>query len=108
MRVLYLHQYFLEPSDGGGTRSWELARRLVRFGHEVAVVSLPDALARMFVGVGPRVEHVLELPPSPAAARRSLPVLGKVAPAVDESRGKPAADPEALKGIFPELFDDEG
>jgi glycosyltransferase involved in cell wall biosynthesis len=39
LRILYLHQYFLEPSDGGGTRSWELARRLVRFGHEVAVVT---------------------------------------------------------------------
>lgn len=39
MKILYLHQYFLEPSDGGGTRSWELARRLVRFGHQVAVVS---------------------------------------------------------------------
>lgn len=39
MKILYLHQYFLEPSDGGGTRSWELARRLVRFGHEVAVVT---------------------------------------------------------------------
>jgi glycosyltransferase involved in cell wall biosynthesis len=39
VKILYLHQYFLEPSDGGGTRSWELARRLVRFGHEVAVVT---------------------------------------------------------------------
>jgi glycosyltransferase involved in cell wall biosynthesis len=39
LRILYLHQYFLEPSDGGGTRSWELARRLVQYGHEVAVVT---------------------------------------------------------------------
>lgn len=39
MRILYLHQYFLEPSDGGGTRSWELARRLAAAGHQVAVVT---------------------------------------------------------------------
>jgi glycosyltransferase involved in cell wall biosynthesis len=39
VKILYLHQYFLEPSDGGGTRSWELARRLVHAGHEVAVVT---------------------------------------------------------------------
>jgi glycosyltransferase involved in cell wall biosynthesis len=39
LKLLYLHQYFLELSDGGGTRSWELARRLVAFGHDVAVVT---------------------------------------------------------------------
>jgi glycosyltransferase involved in cell wall biosynthesis len=39
MKIVYLHQYFLKPSDGGGTRSWELSRRLARFGHEVAVVT---------------------------------------------------------------------
>jgi glycosyltransferase involved in cell wall biosynthesis len=39
VKILYLHQYFLEPSDRGGTRSWELARRLAAAGHEVAVVT---------------------------------------------------------------------
>jgi glycosyltransferase involved in cell wall biosynthesis len=39
VKILYLHQYFLLPSEGGGTRSWELARRLAAAGHEVAMVS---------------------------------------------------------------------
>lgn len=39
MKILYLHQYFLTPSDRGGTRSWELARRLVDAGHEVTVIT---------------------------------------------------------------------
>jgi glycosyltransferase involved in cell wall biosynthesis len=39
VKIAYLHQYFLEPSDGGGTRSWELARRLASAGHEVVVIA---------------------------------------------------------------------
>ena len=39
MRVLYLHQYFNLPSDAGGTRSYEMARRLVAWGHEVHMVT---------------------------------------------------------------------
>ncbi len=39
MRVLYLHQYFVEPSGSGGTRSYEFARRLVDDGHEVRMVT---------------------------------------------------------------------
>ncbi len=39
MRIVYLHQYFVTPEMGGGTRSFELARRLVRAGHEVHMVT---------------------------------------------------------------------
>ncbi len=39
MKILYLHQYFVSPSGAGGTRSYELARRLVRRGHEVTLVT---------------------------------------------------------------------
>jgi len=39
MRIVYLHQYFNSPDMVGGTRSYSLARRLVRFGHEVHVVT---------------------------------------------------------------------
>ncbi|MGC9357532.1 MAG: glycosyltransferase family 4 protein, partial [Anaerolineae bacterium] len=39
MRILYLHQYFNTPSGIGGTRSYEMARRLVADGHEVTVVT---------------------------------------------------------------------
>ncbi len=46
MRVTYLHQYFATPDGSTGTRSYELARRLVARGHRVTVVTsnaqLPD------------------------------------------------------------------
>ncbi len=39
MHVLYIHQYFVPPDGSGGTRSYELARRLVQKGHEVTVLT---------------------------------------------------------------------
>lgn len=39
LRVLYLHQYFTTPDMSGGTRSYEMARRLVEWGHEVHVIT---------------------------------------------------------------------
>lgn len=39
MRILYLHQYFNTPSMSGGTRSYEMARRLVAAGHDVQMVT---------------------------------------------------------------------
>ena len=39
MKVVYLHQYFHTPSMAGGTRSYEMARRLVAAGHEVDLVT---------------------------------------------------------------------
>ncbi len=39
MRVLYLHQYFTTPEMCGGTRSYEMARRLVASGHEVHMIT---------------------------------------------------------------------
>lgn len=39
MRITYLHQYFNTPSMSGGTRSYEMARRLVRAGHEVDMIT---------------------------------------------------------------------
>jgi glycosyltransferase involved in cell wall biosynthesis len=39
MKVVYLHQYFTTASSAGGTRSYEFARRLVRDGHEVDIVT---------------------------------------------------------------------
>ena len=39
MRIVYLHQYFNTPSMSGGTRSYELARRLVAAGHDVHMVT---------------------------------------------------------------------
>ncbi|WP_093882353.1 glycosyltransferase family 4 protein [Syntrophus gentianae] len=39
MRIIYLHQYFTTPEKAGGTRSYEMARRLVAAGHEVHMVT---------------------------------------------------------------------
>ncbi|PJG42962.1 glycosyl transferase family 1 [Acinetobacter tandoii] len=39
MRILYFHQYFNTPDMSGGTRSYEMARRLVAVGHEVHIIT---------------------------------------------------------------------
>lgn len=39
MKIAYLHQYFRTPHMAGGTRSYEFARRLVRDGHDVHVIT---------------------------------------------------------------------
>ncbi|PZA00690.1 glycosyltransferase WbuB [Gammaproteobacteria bacterium 2W06] len=39
MRIIYLHQYFNTPEMSGGTRSYEMARRLVANGHEVHIIT---------------------------------------------------------------------
>lgn len=38
MKVLYFHQHFKTPDGAGGTRSYELARRLIERGHAVTMV----------------------------------------------------------------------
>lgn len=38
MKITYIHQHFVLPSEPGGTRPWEFARRLSRDGHEVTVI----------------------------------------------------------------------
>lgn len=39
MRITYLHQYFNTPEMSGGTRSYEMARKLVAMGHEVNMIT---------------------------------------------------------------------
>ena len=39
MRILYIHQYFTTRAGSGGTRSYEFARRWVRAGHKVTIIS---------------------------------------------------------------------
>lgn len=38
MKILYFHQHFSTPSGSTGTRSYEMARRLVERGHEVTMI----------------------------------------------------------------------
>ena len=46
-RIAYVHQYFTTPDTpgGGGTRSYEMARRLVRDGHEVHMITTDTSAA---------------------------------------------------------------
>ncbi|MDH4992794.1 glycosyltransferase family 4 protein [Aquamicrobium lusatiense] len=39
MKIVYLHQYFNTPEMTGGTRSYEMAKRMVAAGHEVHIVT---------------------------------------------------------------------
>jgi glycosyltransferase involved in cell wall biosynthesis len=39
MRIIYLHQYFITPDMPGGTRSYEMGRRLTAMGHDVQMVT---------------------------------------------------------------------
>ncbi|MGS0498015.1 glycosyltransferase family 4 protein [Pseudoalteromonas mariniglutinosa] len=39
MIILYLHQYFATPESNAGTRSYEMAKRLVKNGHTVTFVT---------------------------------------------------------------------
>ncbi len=39
MKIVYLHQYFLTPEQGGAIRSYHLAKALVEAGHEVEMIT---------------------------------------------------------------------
>ena len=39
MKIIYLHQYFNTPSMSGGSRSYQMAKRLVGWGHEVHMIT---------------------------------------------------------------------
>jgi len=39
MKILYIHQYFKTPEEGGAIRSWHIASGLVQAGHEVHVIT---------------------------------------------------------------------
>ena len=39
MNILYIHQYFTTPEEGGGTRSYEFARSLVERGHKITILT---------------------------------------------------------------------
>lgn len=39
MKILYIHQYFNTPEDGGSTRSYWISKELLQRGHEVIMVT---------------------------------------------------------------------
>lgn len=44
MKILYVHQYFRTPEEGGCTRSYFLAKGLVDHGHQVVVITAHNSL----------------------------------------------------------------
>ncbi|MEM0939622.1 MAG: glycosyltransferase family 4 protein [Bacteroidota bacterium] len=42
MKILYIHQYFKTPAEGGSIRSYYLAKGLVDAGHQVSMISAHD------------------------------------------------------------------
>ena len=56
MHILYLHQYFVGPDGAGGTRSFEMARRWVRWGHHVTLVT---SSARFSAGAPDEVQRTM-------------------------------------------------
>ena len=53
MHVLYCHQHFSTPSGATGTRSYEMARRLIERGHKVTMVCGSGFLARTGLEAAP-------------------------------------------------------
>ena len=45
MKILYIHQYFHTPEEGGGTRSYEFARKLVKLGHKVTMITSSNIIS---------------------------------------------------------------
>ena len=43
MKILYIHQYFVQPSEPGGTLSYWISRELVKRGHQVTVITSTKA-----------------------------------------------------------------
>lgn len=39
MKILYIHQYFVTPTEPGATRSYWISKELVRRGHQVTVIT---------------------------------------------------------------------
>jgi len=39
MKILYIHQYFKVPSEPGGTRSYWIAKELIKNGHQVTMIT---------------------------------------------------------------------
>lgn len=48
MKILYLHQYFATPESNAGTRSYEMAKRLVANGHEVTFITSSAYLSKEY------------------------------------------------------------
>lgn len=48
MRILYLHQYFITPSESGGTRSYWFAKELLVVGYNVTMITSRTTQKKLF------------------------------------------------------------
>lgn len=39
MKIVYIHQYFVLPTEGGGTRSYWIAQEMIKRGHQVVMIT---------------------------------------------------------------------
>lgn len=63
MNILYLHQYFKTPSEPGGTRSYWIAKELVKNGHQVTIITSSSTITEKIKNVeidGIRVIYIRE------------------------------------------------
>lgn len=44
MKILYIHQYFTTPSEPGGTRSYWIAKELIKHGHQVTMLTSSSSI----------------------------------------------------------------
>jgi len=54
MKILYIHQYFKTPEEGGAIRSWHIASGMVQAGHEVHLITShnkPEQITRLINGI---------------------------------------------------------
>lgn len=54
MNILYLHQYFKTPEEGGAIRSYHIAKALVAAGHQVTLITahnLPEKVIKTIEGI---------------------------------------------------------
>lgn len=58
MRILYIHQLFKTPKEGGGIRSYYLAKALVDAGHEVDVITTSNSTSGTEKVDGINVHHL--------------------------------------------------
>ncbi len=59
MKVLYIHQYFKTPEEGGAIRSWYIASDMVRAGYEVEMITAYNGRSYQYKNIEGIAVHYL-------------------------------------------------
>lgn len=78
MKIIYLHQYFNTPEMSGGTRSYEMARRLVAAGHDVQMITSLRVLNGRSTGWFTTVESGIHVHWLPVAYSNHMPYRDRI------------------------------